>query len=151
MKKHLFITEKHSLPVGDHKIRLLVLRPLERHPHPVPGVLWVHGGGYQSGSAEEVFGTRALSLVVKFGAVLIAPNYRLSKHHPYPAALHDCYTALLWLKEHAKELGVRSDQIMVGGESAGGGMAAALCMLARDRGEVNIAYQMPLYPMLDDR
>lgn len=151
MKKHLFITEKHSLPVGDHKIRLLVLRPLERHPHPVPGVLWVHGGGYQSGSAEEIFGTRALSLVVKFGAVLIAPNYRLSRHHPYPAALQDCYTALLWLKEHAQELGVRSDQIMVGGESAGGGMAAALCMLARDRGEVNIAYQMPLYPMLDDR
>ena len=151
MNKHLFITEKHSLPVGDHKIRLLVLRPLERHPHPVPGVLWVHGGGYQSGSAEEIFGTRALSLVVKFGAVLIAPNYRLSRHHPYPAALQDCYTALLWLKEHAEELGVRSDQIMVGGESAGGGMAAALCMLARDRGEVNIAYQMPLYPMLDDR
>ena len=139
MKKHLFITEKHSLPVGDHKIRLLVLRPLERHPHPVPGVLWVHGGGYQSGTAEEIFGTRALSLVVKFGAVLIAPNYRLSRHHPYPAALQDCYTALLWLKEHAEELGVRSDQIMVGGESAGGGMAAALCMLARDRGEVNIA------------
>jgi acetyl esterase/lipase len=137
--------------VGDHKIRLLVLRPLERHPHPVPGVLWVHGGGYQSGTAEEIFGTRALSLVVKFGAVLIAPNYRLSRHHPYPAALQDCYTALLWLKEHAEELGVRSDQIMVGGESAGGGMAAALCMLARDRGEVNIAYQMPLYPMLDDR
>ena len=53
MKKHLFITEKHSLPVGDHKIRLLVLKPLERHPHPVPGVLWVHGGGYQSGSAER--------------------------------------------------------------------------------------------------
>ena len=151
MKKHLFITEKHSLPVGDHKIRLLVLKPLERHPHPVPGVLWVHGGGYQSGSAEEIFGTRALSLVVKFGAVLIAPNYRLSRHHPYPAALQDCYTALLWLKEHTEELGVRSDQIMVGGESAGGGMAAALCMLARDRGEVNIAYQMPLYPMIDDR
>ena len=150
MKKHLFITEKHSLPVGDHKIRLLVLRPLERHPHPVPGVLWVHGGGYQSGSAEEIFGTRALSLVVKFGAVLIAPNYRLSRHHPYPAALQDCYTALLWLKEHAEELGVRSDQIMVGGESAGGGLAAAVCIMARDKREVNIAFQMPLYPMLDN-
>ena len=151
MGKHLFLTEKRKIPVGDHSIRLLILRPLEKSEKPVPGVLWVHGGGYQSGSAKDIFVTRALSLVVKFGAVLVAPDYRLSKRHPYPAALHDCWAALLYLKEHAGELGVRPDQIMVGGESAGGGMAAALCMLARDRGEVNIAFQMPLYPMLDDR
>ena len=151
MGKHLFLTEKRKIPVGDHSIRLLILRPLEKSEKPVPGVLWVHGGGYQLGSAKDIFVTRALSLVVKFGAVLVAPDYRLSKRHPYPAALHDCWAALLYLKEHAGELGVRPDQIMVGGESAGGGMAAALCMLARDRGEVNIAFQMPLYPMLDDR
>ena len=151
MSKHLFITEKRKIPVGDHSIKLLILRPLTRSEDPVPGVLWVHGGGYQSGSAKDIFATRALSLVVKFGAVLVAPDYRLSKKYPYPAALHDCWAALLYLKEHAEELGVRSDQLMVGGESAGGGMAAALCMLARDRGEVNIAFQMPLYPMLDDR
>ena len=151
MGKHLFLTEKRKIPVGDHSIRLLILRPLERGEALAPGVLWVHGGGYQSGSAKDIFVTRALSLVVKFGAVLVAPDYRLSKKHPYPAALHDCWAALLYLKEHAEELGVRSDQLMVGGESAGGGMAAALCMLARDRGAVNIAFQMPLYPMLDDR
>ena len=151
MAKHLFLTERRTIDVGRHTIRLLILRPLEAGKEKVPGVLWVHGGGYQSGSAKDIFATRALSLVVKFGAVLVAPNYRLSKKHPYPAALHDCYAALLYLKEHADELGVRSDQIMVVGESAGGGMAAALCMLAHDRGEVNIAFQMPLYPMLDDR
>ena len=151
MGNHLFLTEKRRIPVGDHSIKLLILRPLEKTDKLVPGVLWVHGGGYQSGSAKDIFVTRALSLVVKFGAVLVAPDYRLSKRHPYPAALHDCWAALLYFKEHAEELGVRSDQIMVGGESAGGGMAAALCMLARDRGEVNIAFQMPLYPMLDDR
>ena len=151
MSKHLFITEKRKISVGDHSIKLLILRPLAMSDKHVPGVLWVHGGGYQSGSAKDIFATRALSLVVKFGAVLVAPDYRLSKRHPYPAALHDCWAALLYLKEHAEELGVREDQIMVGGESAGGGMAAALCMLARDRGEVNIAFQMPLYPMLDDR
>ncbi len=151
MTKHLFLTEKRKIPVGDHNIRLLILRPLERSEKPVPGVLWVHGGGYQSGSAKDIFVTRALSLVVKFGAVLVAPDYRLSKRHPYPAALQDCWAALLYLKNHAEELGVRPDQIMVGGESAGGGMAAALCILARDRGGVNIAFQMPLYPMLDDR
>ena len=151
MAKHLFLTEKQTIPVGEHKLRVLILRPIERGTEPVPGVLWIHGGGYQSGSAREVFATRALSLVVKFGAVLVAPDYRLSKKHPYPAALQDCYAALLYLKEHASQLGVRDDQIMVGGESAGGGMTAALCMLARDRGDVNIAFQMPLYPMLDDR
>ena len=151
MARHLFLTEKRKIPVVDHTIRLLILRPLEKKEKPVPGVLWVHGGGYQSGSAKDIFVTRALSLVVKFGAVLLAPDYRLSGRHPYPAALQDCWAALLYLKDPAKELGVRPDQIMVGGESAGGGMAAALCMLARDRGEVNIAFQMPLYPMLDDR
>ena len=151
MAKHLFHTERRYVDLGDHRVRLLILRPLESQAEKVPGVLWVHGGGYQSGSAKDVFATRALSLVVKFGAVLAAPDYRLSRKHPYPAALHDCYAALLYLRDHAEELGVRSDQIMVGGESAGGGMTAALCMLARDRGEVNIAYQMPLYPMLDDR
>ena len=151
MSKHPFITEKRRIPVGSHSIQLLILRPKERSGESVPGVLWIHGGGYQSLSAKTVFFTRALSLTVKFGAVLVAPDYRLSKKHPYPAALHDCYTTLRYLKEHAEELGVRSDQIMVGGESAGGGMTAALCMLAHDRGDVNIAYQMPLYPMLDDR
>ena len=151
MGKHPFAIEKRSIPVGEHRIKLLILRPLARSADKVPGVLWVHGGGYQSGSAKDVFVTRALSLVVKFGAVLVSPDYRLSKKHPYPAGLRDCYAALLYLKEHAEELGVRADQLMVGGESAGGGMAAALCLLAHDRGEVNIAFQMPLYPMLDDR
>jgi acetyl esterase/lipase len=151
MKKHLFITEKRTIPVGRHKIRLLIIRPLHPAKEKAPGVLWIHGGGYESGTPKTVFFTRALSLVVKFGAILVAPDYRLSKRHPYPAALHDCYASLLYLKEHAQELGVRSDQIMVGGESAGGGMAAALAMLSHDRGEVNVAFQMPLYPMLDDR
>ena len=151
MKKHMFTVRRRKIRLGAHKVRLLILSPLERGEEKVPGVLWIHGGGYQSGSAKDVFVTRALSLVVKFGMVLVAPDYRLSRHHPYPAGLNDCHAALLYLRDHAEELGVRSDQIMVGGESAGGGMTAALCMLARDRKEVNIAFQMPLYPMLDDR
>jgi acetyl esterase/lipase len=145
----MFTTQRVKIGTGKRQVRLLVLIPRTRKPGKVPGVLWIHGGGYQSGSAKEVFLTRALSMVVRFGMVLVAPDYRLSRHHPYPAGLHDCYAALLWLKEHAEELNVRSDQIMIGGESAGGGMTAALCMLARDRGDVRIAFQMPLYPMLD--
>ena len=136
---------------GDHRIRIRMIRPAGEPPEKSPGVLWIHGGGYQSGSSRDVYVTRALSLTVKFGAVVVSPDYRLSRKHPYPAGLHDCYAALLYMKEHAEELGIRDDQIMVGGESAGGGMAAALCMLAKDIGSVNIAFQMPLYPMLDDR
>ena len=136
---------------GDHRIRIRMIRPAGEPPEKSPGVLWIHGGGYQSGSSRDVYVTRALSLAVKFGAVVVSPDYRLSRKHPYPAGLHDCYAALLYMKEHAEELGIRDDQIMVGGESAGGGMAVALCMLAKDIGSVNIAFQMPLYPMLDDR
>lgn len=115
-----------------------------------PGVLWIHGGGYFLGMKEMAYMGRAKDLVRNHGAVVITPDYRLALKAPYPAAIKDCYQTLLYLKRHAKELGVREDQIMVGGESAGGGLTAALCILARDRGEVNIAYQMPLYPMLDN-
>lgn len=114
------------------------------------GVLWIHGGGYIFGFKEMVHFSRAVDLVVDFGCVVVSPGYRRAFHTPYPAAINDCYEALLYLKNHTAELGVRSDQIMVGGESAGGGLTAAVCMMARDRGEVNIAYQMPLYPMLDN-
>ena len=132
---------------GDHRIRIRIIRPAGEPPEKSPGVLWIHGGGYQSGSSRDVYVTRALSLAVKFGAVVVSPDYRLSRKHPYPAGLHDCYAALLYMKEHAGELGIRDDQIMVGGESAGGGLAAALCMLAKDTGSVNIAFQMPLKKM----
>ena len=124
-KKYPYRVRRVKIPVGVHSVRLLVLQPLEERAEKSPGVLWIHGGGFQHGSAKELFLTRALSLVAKFGMVLVAPDYRLSKKHPYPAGLQDCYAALLWLKEHAEELNVRTDQIMVGGESAGGGMTGA--------------------------
>lgn len=151
MKNPLFSASHIRIQSGRHKIRILILKPAHRKNEKSPGVLWIHGGGFQTGSSRNVYVTRALSLVIKFGMVLIAPDYRLSKKHPYPAGLQDCYAALLWLKNHTDELGIRSDQIMIGGESAGGGLTAALCMLARDQQSVNIAFQMPLYPMLDDR
>ena len=94
--------------------------------------------------------SRAVDLVKKYGATVISPGYRLSFIAPYPAAINDCYDALLYLKKHTDDLGINKNQIMAGGESAGGGLCAALCMMARDKGEVNIAYQMPLYPMIDN-
>ena len=115
-----------------------------------PGILWIHGGGYMAGMKEMVHMSRAIDLVKNYGATVISPGYRLSFIKPYPAAIEDCYDALLYLKDHANELEINRNQLMAGGESAGGGLCAALCMMARDTGEVNIAYQMPLYPMLDN-
>lgn len=138
------------IPAAHGNIPALLLSP-RTAPVEATGVLWLHGGGYAVGMKEMVHMSRAMGLVKQFGAVVLAPGYRLSLQAPYPAATEDCYAALLYLKEHAAALGVRSDQIMVGGESAGGGLCAAVCIRARDTGEVNVAFQMPLYPMLDDR
>lgn len=139
---------KIDTPYGKRK--LLILQP-KKMTGLTTGVLWLHGGGYATGMAEMALFTRARALVNKFGCVVIAPSYTLSWKKTYPAAAEDCYAALLYMKEHAAEFGIRSEQIMVGGESAGGGLTAAVCLMARDRGEVKIAFQMPLYPMIDDR
>ena len=135
---------------GDRPLSALVLRPTIQGT-PLPGVLWIHGGGYRLGMAAMVHMSRMAPLVRAGKAVAVSPEYRLADSAPYPAALDDCYAALLWMRDHADELGIAPDQIFVGGESAGGGLAVATCLLARDRGEVSVAYQMPLYPMLDGR
>jgi acetyl esterase/lipase len=138
---------KISRPDGSH-MKLLIVRP-EQQTAPATGVLWLHGGGYLLGFPEMVFMGRAIDLVRECGAVVVSPAYRLSIQRPYPAALEDSYLALCYMKTHAEALGIRENQLMVGGESAGGGLTAALCLYARDKGEVNVSYQMPLYPMLD--
>lgn len=151
MKK--YTVEKRKIPSTGRDIKMLIFRPTvsKKEPEKTPGILWIHGGGYATGMAEMAYFSRPLALVKKYGAVVVCVNYRLSLEAPYPAALEDCHSALCWLKDHAQELGINDSQIMVGGESAGGGLTAALCMYARDKGTVNIAYQVPLYPMLDDR
>ena len=134
-------------------IPALILRPAGRtetgdNDRKSPALLWIHGGGYFVGLKEMVYIGRASDLVKKYGITVVSPGYRLAWQKPYPAALQDCYRTLLYMKGYAKELGIDENRIMVGGESAGGGLAAALCMLARDRKTVKIAWQFPLYPML---
>jgi acetyl esterase/lipase len=127
----------------------VVMMPLKPKQN-VPGILRLHGGGFHMGRAEDdVLYCREFIEIAD--CVCVSPDYRLSTEAPYPAALEDCYTALLWLKSNATRLGVRTDQIAVTGASAGGGLTAALTLYARDKGEVNIAFQMPLCPMIDDR
>lgn len=138
------------IPTESGGMSALLLSPLGA-PKSATGILWLHGGGYIAGMKEMVHASRAVDLVKRFGAIVLSPGYRLALKTPYPAAIDDCYAALLYLKAHAAAFGVRSDQLMVGGESAGGGLCAAVCIRARDEGGVNVAFQMPLYPMLDDR
>ncbi len=134
---------------SEKPLRLAVYKP-EGCTKDLPVVLWIHGGGYAFGVPEhdECFINR---FVLNCNCIVVSPDYTLSTEAPYPAALHDCYDALKWVKNNAAELMIKDDQIFVGSESAGGGLTAALCIYARDLGEVSIAFQMPLYPMLDDR
>lgn len=140
------------IPVRGRRMKLLVLRPADAAPdRPRVGALWLHGGGYITGMPEMAHFTRARDLAARYGAVVVSPAYRLAGQAPYPAALADCHAALRFLYDHAGGFGVRADWLMVGGESAGGGLAAALCMYEKDRGGIPLAFQMPLYPMIDDR
>lgn len=130
------------------RLPMLVLRPKEQ-TGPVPGILWIHGGGYTTGFASMAYLSCGAMLARKYGAVVVSPEYRLAGKAPYPAALNDAYAALVYLHRHAEELGVDPERIVVGGESAGGGLAAALCILTRDLGQIPVCFQLPLYPMLD--
>jgi acetyl esterase/lipase len=147
--KKLNYEQFHIDRADGSKLRLCLYTPLAPKEN-VPGILWIHGGGYAIGAPEqdEMFIRRFID---ESGAVVVSPDYTLSVDKPYPAALNDCYATLLWLRNNGERFGMRSDQIFIGGGSAGGGLTAALSLRARDKGEVNIAFQMPLYPMLDDR
>jgi acetyl esterase/lipase len=114
---------------------------------PGPALLWIHGGGYVIGTAQQDDALCA-RFARKLGITVAAVDYRLAPEHPYPAPLEDCYAALTWL---AALPAVDPSRVAIGGASAGGGLAAALALLARDRGEVTPIAQLLAYPMLDDR
>jgi acetyl esterase/lipase len=131
------------------KLRILIYTPPQART-PMPAMLHIHGGGYVVGTpeiADAINRKRAASL----GCVIVSVDYRLAPDTPYPGALDDCYTALEWLYNHAVELNIDTQRIAIGGESAGGGLTAALALLARDRGEIPLVLQFLMYPMLDDR
>jgi acetyl esterase/lipase len=113
---------------------------------PRPGLLWIHGGGYVLGAAAQD-DLLCVELVRRVGVVVAAVDYRLAPHHPFPVPLEDCFDALTWLSDQPY---VDVSRIAVGGASAGGGLAAAVALLARERG-VPLTFQLLSYPMLDDR
>ncbi len=122
-------------------VPVLILKPANL-PAVDIGLLWIHGGGYITGMKEMVYMSRAVDLVRKYGLTVYSPGYRLGWQKPYPAAVEDCYRVLEYVAGKEKT-------VMVGGESAGGGLAVAVCMMARDR-DIRVAYQFPLYPMISN-
>lgn len=132
-----------------HDIPLLIHRPKSLKAN-APAVLYIHGGGYVIGSAAmmQIPNQRLAS---EADCLLIAVDYRLAPETAHPGPIEDCYVALKWLHDNAAALGIDSARIAVAGESAGAGLAAALALLARDRGEIALIHQHLIYPMLDDR
>ena len=131
--------------VGPISVRLHLPPAGPAGPH--PAVLWIHGGGYVIGSAAQDDAV-CRHLADELGALVAAVDYRLAPEHPFPVPLLDCHDALVWLAGRGD---VDVERVAIGGASAGGGLAASLALLARDRGEVRPAFQLLSYPMLDDR
>ena len=117
---------------------------------PCAAILYIHGGGFTIGSAAQEDGGAA-ALALETGAVVVSVDYRLAPETPHPGPVEDCYAALCWLAQQAEALGVDAKRVAVYGHSAGGGLAAAVAQIARDRGGLALCYQVLCYPMLDDR
>ncbi|HEX3784881.1 MAG TPA: alpha/beta hydrolase [Pseudonocardiaceae bacterium] len=137
-------------PAGDPDISLVICLPA-RASTPVAALYFIHGGGMVMGSSRGAGISVVLEIAAELGVAVISVEYRLAPDSPYPAPVEDCYAGLLWTVEHAVELGIDADRLAVGGTSAGGGLAAATVLLARDRGGPAIAAQLLWSPMLDDR
>jgi acetyl esterase/lipase len=145
------ITQEDRLipgPEGAPDVRIRIYRPTEQTKK-LPGFFWIHGGGYVMGSIDrDDYGIRLRMKAVD--CVTVSVDYRRAPEAPFPAPLEDCYTGLKWCFDHADEIGVDTSRVAIGGGSAGGGLAAALALLVRDRAEMDIVFQMLIYPMIDD-
>jgi acetyl esterase/lipase len=135
-------------PAGAPDISVRVYRPVNASGS-LPGVYFIHGGGMILGNVEGE-GPVAEQVCEQVGAVVVSVEYRLAPEHPHPAPSEDCYAGLVWMARNAAELGFDPDRLAVYGGSAGGGLAIAMVLLARDRGFPAIRFQMPIYPMIDD-
>lgn len=137
--------------LDDASVRLCLYRPespLEGEA--LPAILYIHGGGFVLGRPEMLDDYLA-ELATELKAVIVAVDYRLAPEHPFPTPLEDCYAGLNWIFSESIALGVDIKRIVVMGHSAGGGLAAALAILVRDRGRHHISGLVTIYPMLDHR
>jgi acetyl esterase/lipase len=142
-------TSEHFVPAEGRRPQVRVVTMKRSGPTgEKPALLWMHGGGYVLGAVEKDFAfvSRVLD---RLDIVIVSVDYRLAPAHPFPAALDDCHATLSWLVEHAATIGIDNKRIAIGGQSAGGGLAAALVQRVADTGQVFPVFQMLIYPMLD--
>lgn len=136
-------------PPSAPEVPVRILTPQELLA-PVPAILHIHGGGFVIGNLDSEHGS-CLALCRRLGVVVVSVDYRLAPETPYPGPLEDCYAALQWMHANCAQLQIDPARIAVFGASAGGGLAAALALLARDRGGPAISFQYLGIPELDDR
>jgi acetyl esterase/lipase len=145
------VTEDREIPGPENAppVGVRIYRP-KAASGVLPGIFFIHGGGMIMGSVEGE-NLKATELCESIQAVVVSVEYRLAPEHPHPAPVQDCYAALKWMAQNADELAFDVDRLAVVGGSAGGGLTIATTMMARDKGFPRICFQMPLYPMIDDR
>lgn len=150
-QSHLVRITERVIAGGDQQDMLIkIYEPIRNNNQSLPAVLWNHGGGYVLGHPNSD-DSLCESFVIKANCIVVSANYRLAPEHPYPSALEDCYAALKWMTQSSNELNIDVNRVAIAGGSAGGGLTAALALLSRDRKGPKICFQMPLYPMIDDR
>ncbi len=138
--------EELSIPGPDCDIPIVVYQP----PGPAPrgGLLWMHGGGYIVGVARD--DARCIEFAEVVGCTVVSVDYRLAPEATYKESIADCFAALNWMVENASELGIDSSRVAIGGGSAGGGLTAGLAHYNRDNKGPELAFQLMIYPMIDD-
>lgn len=136
-------------PAGAPQVRVLVYVPKSKTGI-TPVLLHIHSGGFVLGSVEMIHG-ESVRLAMALGITVVAVAYRLAPEHPFPAGIEDCYSALSWMAQQSATLGIDPDRIGALGQSAGGGLSAALALLSRDRPGAKLCFQYLGIPILDDR
>jgi acetyl esterase/lipase len=136
-------------PPGDPEVEVCVIRP-RGLTVPAPGLYWIHGGGFVLGDVDSDLAGPA-HIADTLGVVVVSVEYRLAPEHPFPGPVEDCYAGLVWTATAADELGIDPGRLAIGGISAGGGLAAAVALLARDRSGPELCFQLLDIPELDDR
>lgn len=138
--------ENRTIPGPAGQIPVRVYTPAGAGPFPL--LVFFHGGGWVIGDLESHDGA-CRSLTNQAGCVTVAIDYRLAPEHKFPAAVDDCYAAAVWVSEHAREFNGDAKRVAVGGDSAGGNLAAVVSILARDRGKPPLCFQLLIYPATD--
>lgn len=142
-------SEDRTIPgVDGHEIPVRIYWPNGWNGGPAPGLVVFHGGGWVMGTLD-LYDSLARSLSNAASCVVVSVDYRMAPEHRFPAAAEDCHSAAVWVNRHAAELGVDPQRVVVGGDSAGGNLAAVVSLMARDRGTVSLAGQVLVYPIAD--